>query len=103
MTTDPEPVELCCQLWARPGLAADLSAYEDEVLALLPDHGGVLLARALGSGTADVPDETQLIGLPDQAALEAYLADPRRTSRSAERDRVVERTVLFPVRVVTPH
>jgi len=32
---------LCCLLWAVPGQADAMSAYEDAVLALLPEHGGL--------------------------------------------------------------
>ena len=86
------PIELCCLLWARPGLAAELSRYEDVVLAFLPDHGGVLLQRAISTSGDDAPHEVQLYRFPNGAALDASLADPRRRERSAERDRVVART-----------
>ncbi|EGD53739.1 hypothetical protein [Gordonia neofelifaecis] len=75
-----------------------MAAYEDQVLALLPDHHGELLARAIGPGTDGTPNETQFIRLPDEVALDAYLGDPRRRGLAAERERVVERTVVFPVR-----
>ena len=31
---------LCVLLWAQPGAQAALTAYEDRVLRLVPDHGG---------------------------------------------------------------
>lgn len=90
-------ITLCCLLWAHPGAEEALVAYEDGVLALLPDHGIVLHLRAIGDGTQGRPLETQVYRIPNQAALDAYLADPRRTSNAAERDRVIARTELFPV------
>ncbi|MGB3697985.1 MAG: hypothetical protein WBA05_11190 [Gordonia sp. (in: high G+C Gram-positive bacteria)] len=99
---DRAPIELCCLLWARPDREAALAAYEDRVLALLADHGGELLSRALGPGTDDTPHETQFIRLPDSAALDAFLGDPRRRSLAAERDRVTRRTVLYPIRFAVP-
>jgi hypothetical protein len=81
-------------LWAQPGLADDLSAYEDEVLSLLGEHRGRLDAR-IRSDEADAPTETQVITFADDAAFQDYLADPRRAARSAERDRVIARTQLF--------
>ncbi len=53
--------------------------------------------RAIGDGAQGRPLETQVYRIPSQAALDAYLADPRRTANAAERDRVIARTELFPV------
>ncbi|AMO61341.1 Uncharacterised protein [Mycolicibacterium phlei] len=40
---------------------------------------------------------------PSQAALDGYMADPRRTSLAADRDRAIERTDIVVVQpVVTP-
>jgi uncharacterized protein (DUF1330 family) len=88
----------CVLLWARPGLGEALSGYEDRVLPLLDDHGGVLeqRLRTHGDGAGD-PTEVQLIGFPSESAFDAYMADPRRTELAAERDRVIERTSLLRV------
>ena len=93
------PIHLCCLLWARPGLAADMIRYEDAVLALISEHGGTVIQRGVGDGADGTPHEVQLFIFRDQAALDSYLADPRRTELAADRDRVVERTELFPVRL----
>jgi hypothetical protein len=98
MSTTPESaISLCCLLWARPGLTAALEVYETSVLALVPAHGGTVVHRAIGHGTTGQPDEVQTFVFPDRAALDDYLADPRRTALASERDRVVARTELFPV------
>jgi hypothetical protein len=88
---------LCCLLWSRPGKEAALVAYEDRVLALLPEHGIELVVRAIGDGVDEQPLETQVYRVPDRAALDAYLTDPRRAAMTEERDRVIARTELFPV------
>jgi len=93
---DPE-ITLCCLLWAHPGAEEALVAYEDRVLALLSDHGIRLELRATGDGAHGRPVETQIYRIPNRAALEAYMADPRRTEHADERDRVIARTELFPV------
>lgn len=90
-------ITLCCLLWAHPGAEEALVAYEDRVLALLPDHGIALEVRAVGDGAHGRPVETQVYRIPNQAALEAYMADPRRTAHTDERERVIARTELFPV------
>lgn len=92
------PIRLCCLLWARPGLGADMTRYEDAVLVLISDHGGTVIQRAVGDGENGTPHEVQLLEFRDQGALDSYLTDPRRTELAAERDRVVARTELFPVR-----
>lgn len=45
------------------------------------------------------PHEVQLYRFSDQAAVDDYLADPRRLALNDVRDVVVERTELFPVQV----
>ena len=90
-------VTLCCLLWARPGLEADLVAYEDRVLAFLPDHGAQLLERVRSDGADGRPLEVQLYRIPTPQSLDAYVNDPRRLALADERDRVIARTELFPV------
>ena len=89
-------VTLCVLLWAHPGQSDALAAYEDEVLALLPDHSGRLLQRARTLETGH-PDEVQLYEFPGQTEIDAYLADPRRTALASRRDAAIARTELWPV------
>lgn len=72
-------------------------AYEDRVLAMLPDYGIEVIERVRSDRGPEHPVEIQLYGVPSQAKLDAYLADPRRLELTAERDRIVARTELFPV------
>lgn len=83
---------LCVQLWAVPGNEGLLATYEDQVLRLLADHGARLLQRVRAIEAGDGPYEVQIIELPDEHALEAYLADPRRAAAAPIRDRSVART-----------
>jgi hypothetical protein len=94
-------VTLCVLLWARPGAEDGLIAYEDTVLELVPGHGGRVLQRARGSGADGQPLEIQLLEFPAAAALDAYMTDERRTSLAVERDRVISRTDVIPVRLVS--
>ena len=89
-------VELCVLLWAHVGHDAELVAYEDRVLALVPGHGGTVLQRARSTGEAGHPLEVQFYSFPSEAALQAYL-DDRRVALAAERDRVVAKTELIRV------
>lgn len=94
------PVTLCCLLWAQPGLADELVAYESRVLALLAEHGATVLQRGRSDGAEGRPDEVQFYRFPSPAALDAYLGDPRRTELAGERERVVAHTELFPVELL---
>lgn len=97
MANPGDQIQLCCFLWAHPGQEAALTAYEDRVLALVPEHGGTVLQRAVSDGADGRPHEVQLYRFAGQAGLDSYLADPRRTALAEERDRVVARTEVFPV------
>jgi uncharacterized protein (DUF1330 family) len=115
------PRTLCVLLWAQPGAQAALTAYEDRVLRLVPEHGGRVVHRARNSGAHPAqnsgvqgarnsgahrapgggadgqPAEIQFLDFPSQAALDAYMADPRRTALAADRDRAVARTEIIDV------
>jgi hypothetical protein len=92
-------IQLCVLLWAQPGAADAMAAYEDTVLALLTDHDGRLVqrARTLPGGPDGAPDETQLIEFTGQAGYDGFLADPRRTALASDRDAAIARTELYPV------
>ncbi|MDR7310541.1 hypothetical protein J2S40_001599 [Nocardioides luteus] len=55
------------------------------------------MQRALAD-TPGQPDEVQFFRFVNQAALDGYMNDERRTSLAAERDAAIARTELFPVR-----
>lgn len=77
-----------------------LAEYEDAVLALVGEHGGEVLQRMRGDGRDGTPLEVQLYKWPSAHAREAYMADPRRTAMSVQRDRAIARTDVFPVELV---
>ena len=82
---------------ADPSMAAAASAYEDEVLALLPDHGARVVYRGVrAEGQADdLPVEVHLLWFPSREAFDAYIADPRRAALMKEHGEVfTEKTVV---------
>ncbi|NNC13484.1 hypothetical protein HII28_16575 [Planctomonas sp. JC2975] len=93
-------VVLCVTLWPNPGFEEEMVAYEDGVLALLPEHGSRVVARvrtlsdAAASEGAEPPFETQIIELPDDSALDSYMRDPRRLAGADVRDRAIARTEI---------
>jgi len=93
------PIELCCLLRALPGAENAMTAYEDKVTALVPEHGGELVSRVIGDGADGNPHEVHVYRFPNQAAIDSYMVDPRRVAMADERDRTVSTTTLFPVRI----
>ena len=93
------PVVTCVLLWARPGMGAALSAYEDKVLRLIAEHGGQVLQRGSvlpgSQHEGEPPAEVQFLEMPAEASLDAYMNDPRRLAMAAERDAAIARTDLF--------
>ena len=89
-------------LWAHEGRREDLADHEVAVLALLPEHGGRLVTRVRRDDESAGPDEVQLIEFTDDDALASYLADPRRTARTTQRDAAIARTDITRVVKVTP-
>ncbi len=92
-------IVLHVSLWPIEGQEAGLVAYEDAVLAFVPVHGGTVLQRVRRT-EGDGPYEVQTIELPDDAALDAYMADPARLALSAQRDASVARTEIIRVEVI---
>jgi uncharacterized protein (DUF1330 family) len=93
-------VTLCVLLWAREGREAELIAYEDRVLQLLPDHGGRVLQRARAAGEPGRPLEVQLVQFPSEEARASYMIDRRRAALSGDRDAAIERTEVLRVDLV---
>jgi uncharacterized protein (DUF1330 family) len=93
---------LCVLLWTRPGADDALTAYEDRVLSLVPEHGGRVLQRARSRGADGQPLEIQLLEFPSAEALGRYMADERRTVLAGERDRAIARTDVIEVELIEP-
>jgi uncharacterized protein (DUF1330 family) len=99
------PVVNCVLLWARPGMEAALSAYEDKVLRLVADHGGRVLERGTvlpgSQHDGEPPAEVQFLEMPSEASLDAYVNDPRRLAMAGERDAAIARTDVFRIQPVS--
>jgi uncharacterized protein (DUF1330 family) len=93
-------IELCVLLWASPGCEADLVAYEDTVLALIPNHGGQVASRVRRLNHNEGPFEMQIIHFPDQDAMNSYMSDPVRQALADVHRRVIATTDVIPVEVV---
>ena len=81
-------IYLVVRLTWVPGKAAQGSEYERTVLPYFVEHGGEVIAAFRPQAQADgLPpaDEIQILRIPTQARLDAYLRDPRRLALSPKR------------------
>jgi hypothetical protein len=81
-------IYLVVRLTWVPGKAADGSEYEHTVLRYFVEHGGEIIAAFKPQPQADgLPpaDEVQILRIPTQARLDAYLSDSRRLALSPKR------------------
>ena len=105
MTTDADdqPFTIAFIGHADPAGAERASAYEDEVLVLLEDHGARLLYRGRRADGQDaaLPLEVHLIRFPHRAAFDAYLADDRRLALRARYGEVFSTTQVVELETVT--
>ena len=93
-------IELCVLLWASAGCEADLVAYEDTVLPLIPHHGGRVVSRVRRLDDNEGPFEVQLIHFPDQDSVSSYMNDPARQALADVHQRAIARTDVIPVEIV---
>ena len=90
-------LRMCVLLWERPGRDKDLAEFEDAVLAMLPEYGGAVISRDTVIGRADGdPLEVQVLEMPDDQAIKAYMADPRRDALPP-REEIIARTQILRV------
>ena len=81
-------IYLVVRLTWVPGKAADGTDYERTVMRFWAEHGGEIIAAFKPLAQADgLPpsDEVQILRIPTQAQLDAYLSDPRRLALSPKR------------------
>jgi len=81
-------IYLVVRLTWVPGKAAAGADYERTVMRFWKEHGGEIVAAFKPQAQADgLPpaDEVQILRIPTQAHLDAYLSDPRRLALSPKR------------------
>jgi hypothetical protein len=85
--------------------AEAVRAFEDEVLALLPDHGARVVYRGHRAPGQDpsLPVEVHLLWFPTRGAFDAYLADERRQSALARHGEVFTQKVVVELDEVSGH
>jgi hypothetical protein len=81
-------IYLVVRLTWVPGKAAAGADYERTVMRFWKEHGGEIVAAFKPQAQADgLPpaDEVQILRIPTQEKLDAYLSDPRRLALSPQR------------------
>ncbi len=75
--------------------------YEQAALRIMARHGGrIEYAYELAGDTADTVRELHVLEFPDQAAFDAYLADPERAAHAPDRARAILSTEVWPTRLL---
>jgi uncharacterized protein (DUF1330 family) len=99
----PDAVTIVFVGHADAALATAASAYEDEVLPLLADHGAEVLfrGRRADGEDASLPVEVHLIRFPSRLAYDAFLADDRRRALIERHGDVFTEKVVVEVDLVT--
>lgn len=90
------PVTIAFVGYADADRTGAASAYEDEVLPLLVDHGADLLYRGRRADGQDpsLPLEVHLIRFPGRGAYDAFLADERRRALIHRHGEVFASTIV---------
>jgi uncharacterized protein (TIGR02246 family) len=99
-----QPITLAFVGRAAPGGFDRAAAYEDAVLPLLVEHGGEIAfrGRQVGDDPA-LPAEVQILRVPSEEALAAFLADDRRLRLRAEHGDVFDESTVVRVEPVEVH
>ena len=96
--SDHRPITLAFAGWAPGDGFERAAAYEDAVLPLLVEHGGEVVFRGRQVGDdPTLPAEVQILRVPSDDALDAYLVDDRRLRLRAEHGDVFDETTLVRV------
>jgi hypothetical protein len=77
---------------------AGFREYEKKALGIFRRYGGevVVAYSPIGlAGQGDVPDEIQVLRIPDRAGFDAFMADPERMGMAGDRERVIRKTEVF--------
>jgi hypothetical protein len=96
-------------LWVHKGQEAAFEAFEREAARIMARHKGridsaVRLTPLEGAGTNDAtPYEIHIVSFPNEAAAEAYAADPATLALRERRARIICRTVLMAGREAGPY
>ena len=88
-------------LWIHPGQEQAFDTFEREAARIMARHGGridnaVRLNVPKVAGQADeLPYELHIVGFPDQAAYDSYLADSETAALRERRGLIISRTELM--------
>ena len=92
------PITLAFVGWVPSDGFDRAAAYEDAVLPLLVEHGGEVVFRGRQVGDdPSLPAEVQILRVPSDDVLDAYLADERRLRLRAEHGDVFAESTLVRV------
>lgn len=83
------------QLWIQDGEAAAFEAFEREAAQVMARHDGRIDCAIRLKAAPSAPFEMHVVSFPDEAAFEAYGADPERAALQNRRDSVIVQTAVI--------
>jgi hypothetical protein len=101
MTEDPVTVAFVG--YTSLDRAAAARAFEDEVLALMPNHGARVVARGHRATGQDpsLPVEVHTLWFPSRAAFQGYLDDPTRAEILGRHGEVFDTKIVVEMEPIT--
>jgi antibiotic biosynthesis monooxygenase (ABM) superfamily enzyme len=92
----PQRHVLVISLWVHPGQEAAFEAFEREAARLMARHGGRIdQAVRIARGQGEAPHEIHVVSFPDEAAYQAYGADPYTAALREGRAKIISRTAVL--------
>ncbi len=95
-------IYLIVHIFGIPGIPGGFRDYEEKALSIFKRYGGEVIAafapveyKGAPGFSGDLPDEIQILRLPDHAGFEAFMRDPDRVSMGEERIRVIRKTDVY--------
>ena len=74
--------------------------YEQAAQRIMARHGGRIEYAYELAGTEETLRELHVLEFPDQAAFDAYLADPERAAHAPDRARAILSTEIWPAKLL---
>lgn len=88
-------------VYLHPGQEAAFEEFESQVIPLMSKYGGELVGRmkpGVGTwvdGIMAAPDEVHVVRFPDEAAFQAFAADPLRQELLPLKEQAIREVILI--------
>lgn len=91
-------IYITVNLFGRNGARGEFREYESKALALFKKHGGEVMVAYVPAADAnqkEIPDEIQILRIPDSTKFDDFMKDPDRVKLADERNSVIRKTEVY--------